>query len=405
MDHERFDRIARTLAGAASRRAAIKTLFGGAAASLLATVTLDETGAKKRHKQRHGSHGSHGPHGSEHCVEAGKPCSSRTKQSCCKDLSCVHGRCACGSGQKACSGRCIDTDACCTGKDCGRHGVCQNGACQCPPNKKRCKGACIATDACCADGDCSGDTPECRDNTCSCRQKGVCDANTQCCSGSCTCGSNPEAGSCQQPTWEQDFSKHLDGWYDNDSGLKPPQHSIELNGDGTAQVLPGAITAFSTLGGYGSVFPTDGYAVSLDIYLDTAVSAAFTRFAYTSALNKQDCAHRQDFIFHAGVGADTGKFCVGTSYTADAGNHSPCYSGLDPVEITDAGWHTFVHEFTESGGGVVGTLKLLKGNTVIKSWTRPATQPGDPAGNRYAWFPINNFPDGVKIDNSRRTTL
>jgi hypothetical protein len=150
-------------------------------------------------------------------------------------------------------------------------------------------------------------------------------------------------------------------------------------------------------GGYSSEFPQGVYNTEVAIFLDPITADDDTRFHYSSAINGTNCAYHTEAIFHGGTN-ENGKFCV--SAGGGVGNN-PCDNGFDPVEIGAADWYTFRHQFRVVSGNVKITMKLVHGNQVIGTWA--TTGSSDPAGgNRYGWFPINQFP-ALAIDNSTRT--
>jgi hypothetical protein len=102
MDALRFDSIARTLAGASSRR----TLLGLAWGSLIGVLHLTEGEAKKRHKKK--------KHHKKHpCVTdcRGKDCGDDgcggSCGECSDPLTCQAAQCACPDGGDICGGACL----------------------------------------------------------------------------------------------------------------------------------------------------------------------------------------------------------------------------------------------------------------------------------------------------------
>ncbi|MBS1793306.1 MAG: right-handed parallel beta-helix repeat-containing protein [Acidobacteria bacterium] len=170
---------------------------------------------------------------------------------------------------------------------------------------------------------------------------------------------------------------------------------------------------FTRWGGYNSVFPASGYTTSIDIYLD--VSGAYandTRFDYTSAINQPDGNHRRDFVFNAGFYNDGVAPGAGNRFVVGASNNSgqpPKNPGGDPYVVTASGWYTFKHRFFNNGSGRLAVqMSLLNASgTVLKTWVR--SDPSDVigstvGGNRYGWFPTNDFPF-LAIDNSVRANV
>lgn len=177
MDHAAFDRIARLLGGASTRRrgigAALAVLAGGAAAS-----TAE---AKPGHGKRPGASGRKpGPAG---------PCGPTGADNACKkDSQCCTGYCKKGKPGKTGRCRCIKAGkGCKDGQTCCGGAACANGLCtrkqQCTPDGGACTG-----ETCCA-----GLT--CRSGSCACTPNGQACTGQTCCGGD-TCWN----GTCQQPT-------------------------------------------------------------------------------------------------------------------------------------------------------------------------------------------------------------
>jgi hypothetical protein len=135
MDGQTFDRIAKTLAEARSRRSVVQALVGGGAGGALA-VLGETAGAAGR------------------CRTVGQAC--KTNEDCCPGLT--------RNGNVAC----IST---------GR----KQKSCQCANAADPCGGACCAEDEFCEAGFCEA-----------CRESGDCTLDVECCSGVC----NPYNGQC-----------------------------------------------------------------------------------------------------------------------------------------------------------------------------------------------------------------
>jgi hypothetical protein len=212
----RFDELAKDLAGGMSRREALRRFGGALAGALLASLSVrkawggDHSACIEVCKQHTGVHGC-----GNACLKCdddpNRICYSDTSAVCCSTgSSCVSGNCVagpvCPSGETDCSGICVDTStdtsncgtcgitcagtmpACCSGicrdlsndtGNCGTCGntcnageVCSNGACTCPGMV--CAGTCVDTNTdpnnC---GTCGNVCPT--DATCS---NGVCGCNT-----------------------------------------------------------------------------------------------------------------------------------------------------------------------------------------------------------------------------------
>jgi hypothetical protein len=216
-DENRFDALAVAVSGSGtSRRQALKALAGAAIGGLLAQFRLDRAAAGDCRpldsacgpslSKRHGrpapccSHFCyHGvcdcPPGKSRCggvcigpddvcadcLGLDAPCDSSGQ--CCDALICRGSEagnvCACGDGQVACEGRCVDTatdpancGAC--GNPCAEGQVCVNGGCclgagRGCDNDGCCSGTCCAG-ICCPDGDVCALTP--RGQTECCRPAG-----------------------------------------------------------------------------------------------------------------------------------------------------------------------------------------------------------------------------------------
>ena len=171
--------------------------------------------------------------------------------------------------------------------------------------------------------------------------------------------------------------------------------------------------AFTRWGGYSKTFPPGGYITSVDIYLDIAppYGSAMsltpypndTRFDWTSAVNTPTCAHRRDFAFNAGFYTDmdtTGvgpRFVISASNNTGRGNSFPKNPGRMPYTITAEGWYTFEHTFRDSGSGVLVVDLRIKNALGVTLMTWTLSDPSDTiggtvGGNRYGWFPTDEFP-------------
>jgi hypothetical protein len=202
MDGQSFDRIARLLGGAASRRAGIKAAV--VAAVGLATRGVlpeqpvaakptqdgpcdDRSGKMNRCKAdgdcctRYCKTGKSGKTGRCRCIHRGKPC--RPEQKCCNG-TCTNGKCPrkkrrCVKAGKSCKTKTKTTkkgkkkrikQACCSGK-------CTNG--KCPKTCKADGASCTAASECCGGA--------CTSGICAvCTATGqACTASPECCSGLC----------------------------------------------------------------------------------------------------------------------------------------------------------------------------------------------------------------------------
>lgn len=420
MDETRFDSLTRSIAQRFSRRTTIKSLIAGISAAAVSQVNLEPAEAAT-------------------CQKLGQSCKKRRgrpRPKCCAGAVCRGNRCQCKPGRTKCGNKCITKNQCCKNKDCANNQRCDNktNKCGCGKNQQRCQGRCIPKNQCCKNADCPNNQVCNAQNQCVAQ---ACEDNGDCASGSCTCkpGSWPniDSGTCQAEVYANNFSSNLAGWFDFqdklastppgewENELFPPDSSIARNGNGTATVQPRnaydpafELTAMSTLGGFSNVFPAGGYDVSIDIYLDPTETPASTRFGYTSAINATDCAHRSDFGFEVGTNPAGTALCIGASANISPNlDFNACGMG-NRVDLTDdgvaPGWYTFRHEFREVGGNLEVAMSVFPqgGGAAIFEETLPTGTPitiESAGGNRYAWFAINTFADGVLIDNIRRETV
>lgn len=157
-----------------------------------------------------------------------------------------------------------------------------------------------------------------------------------------------------------------------------------------------------------SGFPTNGYVTEVDIYLDVewAGDHPDVRFDWSSAINESDGAHLRDFVFNAGTdptGQD--QFVVSASTNATRGDAFPSNPDKEPQFITQSGWYTFRHTFTDDGGTLQVDMEILDSNgTVVASWVRGGDDMSNVGGNRYGWF-VNQEILDLPIDNSARRSI
>ncbi|MCL5745802.1 MAG: hypothetical protein M1541_18070 [Acidobacteria bacterium] len=154
--------------------------------------------------------------------------------------------------------------------------------------------------------------------------------------------------------------------------------------------------AFTRFGGFENTFPAGGYTTSIDIYL--AVNADFPndmRFDYSSAISQPDGNHRRDFMFNGGYYNDTDATGTGPRFVVSASNNSPGWPknpGRNPVAITETGWYTFIHKFSNNGGVLKVDLSITKldGTPVTgANWTLSDSTDiigSTVGGHRYGWF-------------------
>ena len=172
-------------------------------------------------------------------------------------------------------------------------------------------------------------------------------------------------------------------------------------------------SAATRWGGYNMSFSAGmGYITAADIFLN--IGGAFsndTRFDWDSAASQLDGNFRRDFVFNAGfynVTDATGsvpRFVVSASNNAGRSGAFPENPGRDPFAITTTGWYTFQHFFHNVAGVLVVDLSILNSSGVtLHTWQ--LSDPSDTAaiccGNRYGWFPLQEF-SFLAFDNSLRT--
>jgi hypothetical protein len=124
MDATRFDRWARSLAIARSRRGALRLLTASALAGL---IGIEATAKKKGNGKGKGK------------------------------------KKGCRGTEKKCGNKCIAKDACCSNKDCDQCAleICQNGICGCHESKIRSNGVCGTFVNCLAAGEITSDAGLC----------------------------------------------------------------------------------------------------------------------------------------------------------------------------------------------------------------------------------------------------
>lgn len=161
--------------------------------------------------------------------------------------------------------------------------------------------------------------------------------------------------------------------------------------------------------------PFQPYTTSLDIYLNVSGGASNdSRFDFTSAINNSSGTHRRDFAFNVGFynssdgtgpGAGTDRFIISASNNTGEANSFPKNPARAPIAITSSGWYTFEHSFSDNGGTLLATLRLLDSTSgVLATWllSDPSDLIGLIGGNRYGWFPQLDF-SFLAIDNASLT--
>jgi hypothetical protein len=227
----------------------------------------------------------------------------------------------------------------------------------------------------------------------------------------------------------QGFETDTGGWTDATRVSSGTHGILSATGSWHAESTGGTLNAsgaFTRWGGYGgnagcatsacaaAIFPSNGYITSIDVYLDvdSLTTTNDTRFDFSSAINGPSGAHRRDFVFNAGFYNDTDvtgsgpRFVITASTNATRSGAFPKDPGKDPFAITDGGWYTFQHTFTDNGSGVLTVEFAIKNEagTTLKTWIRsdPSdTINGTVGSNRYGWFALQEFPV-LAFDNSSR---
>jgi hypothetical protein len=141
-----------------------------------------------------------------------------------------------------------------------------------------------------------------------------------------------------------------------------------------------------------NTFPSTGFTVTDDVYLDPAAAPGTAgEIDLDVALNDSAGNFAQDNIFAV---CNQGG---GTGYSVTFGHNSPGDCSGSPA-ITTAGWYRFVWLFTNVGGKVFQTQRVIAENglaTVADSGPQPVIFPGDSSvepvsnvgGLRYFWYP------------------
>jgi hypothetical protein len=212
--------------------------------------------------------------------------------------------------------------------------------------------------------------------------------------------------------FDQGFESDTYGWLDYNSEVtrvasgtggiasaEGSSHHATLNNvEGT---FNGAFTAF---GGYSDVWP-NGFKTTQQVYLDPTWSSG-TGFDWSVAVSGSDGAHQRDFIFHVAKDTSTNSLLVGGSNNSNFSARQDLDT-LNSYAVTQAGWYTFEHIFSDMAGQLAVDMNLLDdGGSTLFTETR--TNAGDlipsvVGGNRYGWFTFNDI-DGLAIDNTRLET-
>jgi hypothetical protein len=169
---------------------------------------------------------------------------------------------------------------------------------------------------------------------------------------------------------------------------------------------------FSRWGGYnygaGVATAFQEYVTSVDIYLD--IGGGWnndTRFDFTSAINNAAGTHLRDFAFNAGFYSGADRFVISASNNTGRANSFPMNSGRDPISIATSGWYTFEHHFYDNAGVLAVDMTITDAlNNVLNTWTlsSPLDLISGVGGNRYGWFPQNEF-SVLAFDNAELSTI
>ena len=210
------------------------------------------------------------------------------------------------------------------------------------------------------------------------------------------------------------FETDLTGWATTGSPL-----TIVASGTGGITSASGGFHAIPTSGQFTryapaavvNEFPSDGYSVRLDVYLNLAGGYANdTRFDWSSAFNKDNGVNfGRDFMFNGGFYNDGVAPGSGPRFVISASHNSPGWPknpANDPFVLSSSGWYTFKHKFYNNGSGILAVdLSILdsSGNT-LKTWT--LSNPADLAGPtdvdpRYGWIITNTSSVISAFDNTR----
>jgi len=160
-----------------------------------------------------------------------------------------------------------------------------------------------------------------------------------------------------------------------------------------------------------------GYTTDVWVYLDVAANTVNdTRFDWiASSVNTPDCDFRRDFVFNAGFYNDSVTPGSGNRFVISAGNNSgrcnsfPKNPGHDPIVITTSGWYKFEGQFTSDSGTLAVIMRVFNTNgSLLHQWA-PLEDPTDiigttVGGNRYGWFPSQEFPF-LAFDDSSLTGI
>lgn len=163
------------------------------------------------------------------------------------------------------------------------------------------------------------------------------------------------------------------------------------------------------MGRLDSTWPENGYSTEIDIYLDMNLADGMVsnQFQWNSAINDTTGSFLEEAFFQARTDPSTaGQWNVRVAIVGP--------DGFDPqpwINVTETGWYTFRHTFSEDENGLLEiTLELINqsGDIVISHTFGGYSEyvvdggSGNVGGNRYGWFSTNDFTD-LPIDNAGKT--
>lgn len=201
------------------------------------------------------------------------------------------------------------------------------------------------------------------------------------------------------------------------NGITSHSGSFHAEATGPVQLCDGTVSAATNWGGYSRPFPLAGYTTDVWVYLDMAAAPQVndTRFDWiASSVNTPDCDFRRDFGFNFGwyndsdFTGDGPRFVVSGNTNTGRCNSFPKNPGTDPFTITATGWYKLEGQFINNGGTLSVTLRVFNSaNTPLHTWIR--SEPTDiigttVGGNRYGWFPSQEFPF-LAFDDSSLTGI
>lgn len=188
MDDDRFDNLARSLGGGASRRTVARALMAAALGGAVAIPTWLR------------------PPSAAACGTIGRRCEKGDR--CCGGALCRDGRCRCRGGEVVCGDRCVDrlTDRgnCGTcGNSCAG-GRCFHGACTCDPFDNRCPTEIDGQCGCGAVATATGFLAACVDRNSACDLDKPCESTADCpprsvCLRGCSDPPDPQPNRCSKP--------------------------------------------------------------------------------------------------------------------------------------------------------------------------------------------------------------